>query len=162
MVNALALYTQQWGWYSAIKSQWNTQAKYPKCFIAVNWQIIKQCATHAKVEFRGFERTTVGYGSWNTTNWFRSHQPCTALHCSHIQLYWLFGQLFLYDFKNGPIPASFCLFSFFSRYNCDTNWKSIDCVLGIRTQGRRMVGADEAMAATPMILCSLVRTLLFI
>ena len=35
------------------------------------------------------------------------------------------------------------LFLFFSRYNFNTNWKSIDGVLGIRTQGRRMVGADE-------------------
>ena len=25
--------------------------------------------------------------------------------------------------KNGPIPASFCLFSFFSCYNFNTNWK---------------------------------------
>ena len=52
----------------------------------------------------------------------------------------LFALVFL---KNGPIPASFCLFSSFSRYNFNTNWKSIDGVLGIRTRGRRMVGADE-------------------
>ena len=26
-------------------------------------------------------------------------------------------------FLNGPIPASFCLFLFFSRYNFNTNWK---------------------------------------
>ena len=46
--------------------------------------------------------------------------------------------------KNGPVPACFCLFLLFSRYNFNnTNWKSVDGVLGIRTQGRRMVGADE-------------------
>ena len=40
------------------------------------------------------------------------------------------------------IPASFCLDSFFSHYNFNnTNWKSIDCVLGIQTRDRRMVGA---------------------
>jgi len=38
-------------------------------------------------------------------------------------------------FKNGPIPASFRLFSLFSRYNFNTNWKSIDGVLGIWTRG---------------------------
>ena len=48
----------------------------------------------------------------------------------------------IYFLKNGPIPASFCLFSLFSHYNFN-NWKSIDGVLGIRTRGRRMVGADE-------------------
>ena len=37
----------------------------------------------------------------------------------------------------------YVLFSFFSCYNLNTNWKSIDGVLGIRTRGLRMVGADE-------------------
>ena len=46
-------------------------------------------------------------------------------------------------FKNGPIPASFCLFSLFSRYNFNTNWKSVDGVHGIRRWGCRMVGTDE-------------------
>ena len=42
-------------------------------------------------------------------------------------------------FKKGPIPASFCLFSSFSHHNFNnTNF-------GIRTRGRRMVGADETM-----------------
>ena len=41
-------------------------------------------------------------------------------------------------FKNGPIPASFCSFSFFSYYNFNTNWKNVDGVLGIWTRGRRM------------------------
>ena len=50
-------------------------------------------------------------------------------------------------FKNGPNPASFCLFSFFSndKYSTNTiNEKSIDGVLGIRIRGGRMVGADES------------------
>ena len=57
----------------------------------------------------------------------------------------IFSQKKLLSFilKNGPIPASFCLFSFFSCYNFNTNWKSIDGVLGIWTPGRRIVGADE-------------------
>ena len=47
-------------------------------------------------------------------------------------------------FKNGPIPASFCLFPFFFDRNFNnTNWKSIDGVLEIQTRGLRMVGADE-------------------
>ena len=48
--------------------------------------------------------------------------------------------------KNGPIPASFCLFPSFSSYNFNnTNWKIVDGVLGIQTRGRRMVGTDETM-----------------
>ena len=44
----------------------------------------------------------------------------------------------------GPIPASFYLFSSFSHYNLNnTNWKSVDGVLGIWTRSRWMVGADE-------------------
>ena len=45
--------------------------------------------------------------------------------------------------KNGPIPASFVYFrSFLVTISIQTE-KSIDGVLGIRTRGRRMVGADE-------------------
>ena len=52
---------------------------------------------------------------------------------------WITSEVFL----NGPIPASFCLFSFFSHYNFNnTNWKSIDGVLEIQTWGRRMVGTE--------------------
>ena len=40
--------------------------------------------------------------------------------------------------------ASFCLFSFFSHDKC-YKWKSIDGVLGTRTRGDRMVGADESI-----------------
>ena len=49
--------------------------------------------------------------------------------------------------KNGPNPVSFCLFSFFShdKYSTNTiNEKSVDGVLGTRTRGGRMVGADES------------------
>ena len=46
--------------------------------------------------------------------------------------------------KIGPIPASFCLFSFFLiTISIIQIEKSVDGVLGIRTRGRRMVGADE-------------------
>ena len=46
--------------------------------------------------------------------------------------------------KNGPIPASFCLFSSFSHYNFkNTNWKNVDGVLRIQTRGGLMVGANE-------------------
>ena len=55
-------------------------------------------------------------------------------------------QLFL---KNGPNPSSFGLFSFFSHdkysINLTINDKSIDCLVGTRTRGSRMVGADESI-----------------
>ena len=48
----------------------------------------------------------------------------------------------------GPHPASFCLFLFFSHDKYSTNLtinnKSINGVLGNRTQGSRMVGADKS------------------
>ena len=50
-------------------------------------------------------------------------------------------------FKNGPIPASFCLFSFFFHYNFNnTNLKKFRWIawdLNPRPQDRRMVGTDE-------------------
>ena len=50
--------------------------------------------------------------------------------------------------KNGPNPAYFCLFSFFSHDKYSTNLaineKSVDSVLGTQTQGGRMVCADES------------------
>ena len=53
---------------------------------------------------------------------------------------------YFFLFKNGPNPASFCLFSFFSHDKFSTNLtindKSVDGVLGTRTRGGRMVGAD--------------------
>ena len=52
-----------------------------------------------------------------------------------------------YFFKNGQNPASFCLFLFFSidkHYTNTINEKSIDGVLGTRTQGGRMVGEDKS------------------
>ena len=51
-------------------------------------------------------------------------------------------------FLNGPNPASFCLFLFFLQYKYSTNLtindRSIDGVLGIRTQDSRVVGVDES------------------
>ena len=50
-------------------------------------------------------------------------------------------------FLNGPNPASFCLFLFFSHHKYSTNSindKSIDGVFWTQTQGSRMVGADES------------------
>ena len=54
-------------------------------------------------------------------------------------------------FKNGPIPTSFCLFSFFSHYNFNTNWKkrrwcAQDSNLGSQDGRRRR--NHRAMAAT--------------
>ena len=43
----------------------------------------------------------------------------------------------------GQSRPLFCLFSSFSHHKSITNWKSVDGVLGIRTWGRRMLGADE-------------------
>ena len=56
-----------------------------------------------------------------------------------------------FHFKHGSIPAaSFYLLSSFSRYNFNNkNWKSLKGVLGIRTRGRRMVGADETTELRP-------------
>ena len=49
-------------------------------------------------------------------------------------------------FQNGPIPASFCLFLFrLNTISIIQIEKSIYGVLGIRTQGHRMVGADKTM-----------------
>ena len=54
--------------------------------------------------------------------------------------------------KNGPIPASFCLFSFFSCYDFNKNWKkrrwcAWDSNLG--PQDGRCRQNHRAMAATP-------------
>ena len=46
-------------------------------------------------------------------------------------------------FKNGPISASFCIFPLFFLITISIIEKSIDGVLGNRTQGHRMVGTDE-------------------
>ena len=55
---------------------------------------------------------------------------------------------FIIFIKNGPKPASFCLFSFFSGEKFSTNLtindKSVDGMLGTRTQGSRMVGAEKS------------------
>ena len=56
---------------------------------------------------------------------------------------WSRGNCFF--LQNGPIPASFCLFSFFSCTISIQIEKSLDGVLRIRTLGRRMVGEDKTM-----------------
>ena len=53
----------------------------------------------------------------------------------------------MYFLKYGPNPASFCLFSFLSHDKYSTNTikeKCVDGVLGTRTWGGRMVGAEES------------------
>ena len=53
-------------------------------------------------------------------------------------------------FLNGPLPASFCLFSSFYQYNINyTNWKSVDGVLGIRTCSCTIVGDTTELWRTP-------------
>ena len=51
-------------------------------------------------------------------------------------------------FLNGPDPASFLFFLFFSRdkycTNFTLNYKSVDGLLGTQIWGDRMVGADES------------------
>ena len=50
----------------------------------------------------------------------------------------------LHCYKNGPIPASLFIFVIFLlQFQLYKLKKSIDGVLGIRTRGRRKVGADE-------------------
>ena len=55
--------------------------------------------------------------------------------------------------KNGPYPASFCSFSFFSHDKYSTNLiindNVIDGVLGTQTRASRMVGADKSTMAAP-------------
>ena len=56
-----------------------------------------------------------------------------------------------FSFKNGPIPASFCLFSFFSQYNFNTNWKKrrwCPWDLNLGPQDGRHRWNHKAMAAT--------------
>ena len=64
--------------------------------------------------------------------------------------WWLPSFIFVF-FLNGPIQASFYLFSFFSHSNSidklqlnNISWKSIDGVLGTWTRGGRMEGADKS------------------
>ena len=46
--------------------------------------------------------------------------------------------------KNGPISASFCLFSSFPHYTILQIDESVDGVLGTRIWGGRMEGTDES------------------
>ena len=54
-------------------------------------------------------------------------------------------------FKNGPNSGSFCVFSFFSHDKYGTN---LTIVLGTRTRGGKMVGADESteLGGTPTFM----------
>ena len=62
---------------------------------------------------------------------------------------WIYDGYFIPEetklrFLYGPILVPFCLFLSFSDYNLiNTNWKSVDGVLGIWTLGCRIVGTDE-------------------
>ena len=56
-------------------------------------------------------------------------------------------QEYILFFLNGPNLASFCLFLVFShdKYSTNTiNEKSVDVVLGTRTRGSSVAGADES------------------
>ena len=70
------------------------------------------------------------------------------------------SQLDTTSFLNGPIPASFCLFSLFSHYNFNkTNWKkhrwcAWDSNLGLQDGRRRQ--NHGAMAATQTITLPLI------
>ena len=74
-----------------------------------------------------------------------------TLEC-YIAVRWVFS-------KNGPMPASFCLFSSFSNHNSNINWKSVDFVLEDRTRDCKLVGTDgstELWWLPPVgVLCSL-------
>ena len=64
-----------------------------------------------------------------------------------LRLSFLFTSLNIFLFLNGPNPAYFCLFSFFSHGKYSTNAindKNVDGGLGTRTQGGRIVGAVES------------------
>ena len=67
--------------------------------------------------------------------------------------------LLLFSFRNEPNMASFCLLSFFShdKYSTNTiNDKSVDGLLGTRTQCGRMVGANESTELWRHPFCYLV------
>ena len=48
------------------------------------------------------------------------------------------------NFLNGPIPASFCLFSSFPHHTIQYIYESVDDMLGTQTRGDRMEGTDES------------------
>ena len=81
-----------------------------------------------------------GWPIFKNKNQFNHNERCLLYLCLYFIL-----------FKNGPIPASFCLFSSFSHYNFNySNWKSLGGVLGIRTQDCRMVGTDKTKEIWPL------------
>ena len=73
-----------------------------------------------------------------------SHYECTTVSA----IKEICERVIVFFYKNGPNPASFCLFSFFSHGKYSTNLtindRSIDGVLGTQTWGGRIVGADES------------------
>ena len=87
--------------------------------------------------------------------------PCPILEASQTIMFSHVLYSIRECFLNGPIPASFCLFSSFlvsiSKIQIE---KSLDGVLWIRTHCRRMVGADkttELWSPAKIRECSLVR-----
>ena len=76
-------------------------------------------------------------------NYFAVDSWTNLMHNDTYELHILCRNIFFFK-KNGPISASFCFYfrSFLATISIQTE-KSIDGVLGIRTWGRRMVGADE-------------------
>ena len=56
----------------------------------------------------------------------------------------MFLDIHQYFLKNGPIPASFSFIFVFSTLHNYKFYKSLDGVLGTRTQGGRMEEADES------------------
>ena len=53
----------------------------------------------------------------------------------------------------GQNRALFCLLTFFSHDNLTINDKSIDGVLGTRTWGGKMEGADESTELSLTLIC---------
>ena len=76
---------------------------------------------------------------------FRFNNRCFIFYECHLKRFQNHNTVSCYFFKNGPIPASFCLFSSFShsisndKFTIWTIWieKSVDGVLGTQTRGGR-------------------------
>ena len=69
----------------------------------------------------------------------KEHDPYLILNTFYCNLPFTF-----FKWANPGLFCLFSLFSLFSHYNFNNkNLKSIDGVLGIRTHGRRIVGADK-------------------
>ena len=89
-----------------------------------------------KFEFSYGEQFAIFYA-------LHTRQLNSVLLLSHIEAYKLFFSSLFYSFKKRANPGLFFFFrSFLVTISLQTE-QSIDGVLGIRTRGRRMVGADE-------------------